>query len=146
MTDLEMNQLDRKLAKLVGWHLVETTHEDGTKTGEWYSGEKYTGYDAYLIGADGEYADLECKWSPTRRIEQALGDGEEGTVVGELRKRGWGLSRLKMILRLGCEAFFKQEFVGVLQHREIKSAYANTPSLAICKAADAVLESMKEEE
>lgn len=67
-------------------------------------------------------------WDPYRRIDQALGDGGKGTVVGEMRGKGWKfkLIRYRDEIPHGWLASFGNNTF---------EAEADTPSAAITLAA-----------
>lgn len=121
MTPEQMDRLDRVLAeKLMKYEICE----DKIPYGVWVR----------------ERPDQQWWfYSPTRSITQALGDGGPGTVVGEMKEQGWfydvGLIDNPIIIKSHGEHV--ASFSG--HNREIYR-YASTPALAICLAADEVLE------
>ena len=124
--DLTNDQIDRLLAeKLMGW---EPTILKVIENGVTVDSEPI-----YSLAPP-----IRVKnWSPTRKIEQALGDGGSGTVVGKLAERGL----VGIEIRRGCVSG-KWEMTWALKdpgHWRV-GPQADTPAEAICLAAAKALE------
>jgi len=87
MTPTPEELRDWSAEKVMGWWLKESIDEYGNKTGEWYSGDEYTGYDKYYIHSDGEDVsnDLTWLWRPDTDLNQVF------MVVERMRELGWYL-------------------------------------------------------
>jgi len=88
-------------------------------------------------------------WSPTRKIEQALGDGGPGTVVGKMLQKGWRYTMWdegEDGEKVGFEFYQGRvtEFK-CLDSPDAKygRAFADTPAKAICLAVAAALPAME---
>ncbi len=140
MTPEQMDQLDRALAeKLMGWTDYPPWEDDVIRKARilWYD-HKLKSPDIYMPKAlvAPTFGWSLPVWHPTRNISQALGDGGEGTVVGELRKLGMVISLDEAIdeelpYKWSCAI----ELVDNPYPSERIYATADTPSLAICLAA-----------
>ena len=81
-----MNDLDRKAAVVVmGWRF-----EQG---GETFKQNPISIYDHWQ-DSEGKFICYpeDCDFHPSTNIQQALGDGGPGTVVGRMRELGWRMS------------------------------------------------------
>lgn len=123
--------IDKDMAELCGWHLVEETHDYCFRAGrivphhaKWWKNNK------------GNIEHLESDWHPSVNINQALGNGKShNTVVGAMREHRFGLYSLSQ-LEDGryCCCFL------MLSDDERFYGTADTPAGAICEAAKKAME------